>query len=53
MRLAARGSRNLDRGEETIEDMEVLAQVRRQARRVHFYALLTAIALTVLYLVIV
>ena len=50
MRLAARGARNLDRGDEKIADAAELAQVRRQARVVHvesvaLAALLTAAAL--------
>lgn len=50
MRLAARGSRNLDSGEEKIEDEVVLAQVRRQARKVQVQSFLSAAVLTVLSL---
>lgn len=46
MFLAARGARNLDGEEEQIEDPEELAQVRRQALRVHVESVLTAIVLT-------
>jgi hypothetical protein len=44
--LAARGVQNMDGGDETIEDPLVLAQVRRQARRVHTRAALLAAAVT-------
>lgn len=44
--LAARGSRNLDTGEEEIEDHAVTIQLRRQARRVHIESILTAALLT-------
>jgi hypothetical protein len=46
--LSARGSRNLYDKEEKIEDAAVLAQVRRQARRVNIKSFLTAIALTLI-----
>ena len=50
MRLSARGQRDMDTGPEAITDAAVLAQVRRQARKVHLQsfllaALLTAVAL--------
>ena len=52
MALAARGSRQLGPEEEKIEDAEVLAQVRRQARRVYVKAFLAAIPLTLIALVL-
>jgi hypothetical protein len=42
----------MDSGEETIEDTAILAQVRRQARKVQFQSTLAAVVLTVLSLVI-
>lgn len=50
--LAARGSRNLDTGEERIEDQAVALQLRRQARRVHIESIVAAALLTLLSLVI-
>jgi len=50
--LAARGARNLDSGKESIEDADVRAQLRRQARVVYFKAILAASALTVACLLI-
>jgi hypothetical protein len=44
--LAARGVRNMDGGDETIDDPVVLAQMRRQARRVHTRAALLAVVVT-------
>jgi hypothetical protein len=44
--LAARGLRDLDGGEEKIEDPEELAQVRRQASWVHAESVLGGIVLT-------
>lgn len=52
MALAARGSRQLGPEEEKIKDAEVLAQVRRQARRVYVKALLAAIPLTLIALAV-
>jgi hypothetical protein len=48
--LAARGVRNLDRGEEAITDPNELAQVRRQARRVRLEGLALAAVLTLVLL---
>jgi hypothetical protein len=48
--LAARGSRQLGDEIETIDDVDELAQVRRQARRVQVKALLVAIVMTVVVL---
>jgi hypothetical protein len=44
--LAARGVQNMDGGDEAIADPLVLAQVRRQARKVHARAALLAAAIT-------
>jgi hypothetical protein len=44
--LAARGVQNMDDGEETIDDPLVLAQMRRQARKVHTRAALLAVVVT-------
>jgi hypothetical protein len=38
--LASRGQRDMDSGSEAILDAPELAQVRRQARKVHLQALL-------------
>jgi hypothetical protein len=50
--LAARGLRDMDTGPEAIDDAAVLAQVRRQARRVHLRSLAFAIACTGLALLL-
>ena len=50
MGLAARGSRNLYDKEEKIDDPAVLEQVRGQASRVQFKALLAAIPMTLIAL---
>ena len=52
MSLAARGSRKLTENEEKIEDPEVLAQVRRQARAVNVKSFLAAIPLTLIAFVL-
>ena len=52
MSLAARGARNMDSGIERIEEDDVKAQLRRQARRVYLKAILAAAALTLLCLAI-
>jgi hypothetical protein len=44
--LAARGVQNMDGGDETVNDPSVLAQVRRQARKVHTRAALLAVVVT-------
>lgn len=51
MILAARGARNLDRGEEAIRDPESEAALRRRAGRVHLEAVLLAAMLTAFFLV--
>jgi hypothetical protein len=46
--LAARGLRNLDAGEEAIEDSAMIALPRRVAKEIHVRAFLLALALTLL-----
>jgi hypothetical protein len=48
--LASRGLRNMDSGEEKIEDANELAHVRVQARKVYLQSALFAIAVTVVVL---
>ena len=48
MALAARGARKLGDTVEQITDEAELAQVRRQARRVHLKSFLAALVLTLL-----
>jgi hypothetical protein len=52
VRLAARGARETDAGEESVADPFLVAQLRRQAREVHVQAALGAVALTGLALLI-
>lgn len=51
MALASRGQRDMDTGPEAIGDATELAQVRRQARRVHVRSLLVAGALVALAMI--
>jgi hypothetical protein len=44
--LVARREQNLDGGNEAVDDPEVLAQMKRQARKVHVRAVLLALAIT-------
>ena len=48
MRLAAQGLRNLDSGEEKIQDGVEEMQLRRQALRVHIESILAALLVTIL-----
>jgi hypothetical protein len=48
--MAARGTRNMDAGEEKIEDTELIKRLRAVARKIHMRALITAIAITLLAL---
>jgi hypothetical protein len=50
--LASRGLRNMDSGEEKIEDAGELARVRAQARKVYVESTLFAIAVTVVALLL-
>lgn len=52
MALTSRGQRDMDTGPEAIADAAELAQVRRQARRVHVKSLVLAAALVGLALLI-
>jgi hypothetical protein len=52
VRLAARGTRNLDDGERTIADPGLVARLRARARRVHVESLVLAGVLTALALAI-
>ena len=49
MRLASRGLRDMDGGEERIEDVNELAHVRAQARRVWARAFLLAAVSTLAF----
>jgi hypothetical protein len=44
--LAARGVRNMDAGEEQIEDESLIAELRARSRRINRRALLTAAVIT-------
>jgi ABC-type transport system involved in cytochrome c biogenesis permease subunit len=48
--LAARGTRNMDAGEEKIDDEDLNARLRDKARRINRRALLTAAVITVVTL---
>jgi hypothetical protein len=50
--LASRGLRNMDRGEEKIEDANELARVRAQARKVYVQSALFAVAVTLVVLLL-
>ncbi|MCM2314216.1 MAG: hypothetical protein NDJ92_03570 [Thermoanaerobaculia bacterium] len=52
MALASRGQRDMDTGPNAITDAAELAQVRRQARKVHVKSLVVATALVALVLMI-
>jgi hypothetical protein len=48
--LAARGTCNLDAGEQPLEDKDLIEQLRRKSRRIHRRALVTAVAITIVTL---
>ncbi|HKS29477.1 MAG TPA: hypothetical protein VJS44_16725 [Pyrinomonadaceae bacterium] len=48
--MAARGTRNMDTGEESIEDKREVRQLKETARRVHRRALITAAIITLVVL---
>lgn len=48
MGLAQRSLRNMDTGAEKIEDLEILAQVKRQARKVNVLTLVYSLVLTLI-----
>ena len=52
MALAKRGLRNMDSGEEKIDDTSELNQVRAQARKVHIQSALFAVAVTLVVLLL-
>ncbi|MBI4635272.1 MAG: hypothetical protein HY727_02885 [Candidatus Rokubacteria bacterium] len=52
MRLAAHGVRNLDAGDEPIDDPGLAGALRRRARAVHIEAALVALVLTGLALLL-
>lgn len=52
MALAKRGLRNMDSGEEKIEDANELARVRAQARKVYLQSALLAVAVTLVVLLL-
>ena len=49
--MAARGTRNLDAGEEKIEDERMVERLRAASRRINRRALITAAIITLLTLV--
>jgi hypothetical protein len=49
--LAARGARNLDSGNEVIEDKALAASLREKAAAVHKRSLMVAAAITVVALI--
>lgn len=49
--LAAAGKRNMDTGEETLDDETLIEQLRGKARRINRRALITAGAITLLALI--
>lgn len=49
--MAARGTRNMDTGEEKVEDKIAVGQLRLQARRIQRRALMLAIVLTLITIV--
>jgi hypothetical protein len=48
--MAARGTRNMDTGEEPVNDEKLIEQLRGRARRINRRALVTAVAATLLAL---
>jgi hypothetical protein len=50
--LAARGARDLDRGEDKIEDDKAAAALRGQARLLHLSAAAWAVILTIVALIL-
>ena len=52
MKFAARGTRDLDGGEEAVADAAVAAALRAQAARVHLKSVLAALVLTGLALLL-
>ena len=52
MRLAARGTRNMDNGDSTVEDDMLKARLRSQAAKVYVESILAAVVVTALFLLI-
>ncbi len=52
MNLAARGARNLDGDEESIEDQIVASRLRAQARELQLQSVVIALALLVVVLIL-
>jgi hypothetical protein len=52
VRLASRGLRDMDSGEQKVENQEEAAQIRKQARKVHLQALGSAVLVAALATVI-
>lgn len=52
MRLAAQGLRDMDDGPQKIDDVNELAQVRKQARKVAVRSLTVAVVLAIVFAVI-
>lgn len=48
--LAARGTCNMDKGEERLDDETLIEQLRGKARSIHLRALITAVVITLLAL---
>jgi hypothetical protein len=48
--MAARGTRNMDTGEESIEDQTIIEELRATSRKIHRRALITAIVVTMVAL---
>jgi hypothetical protein len=48
--MAARGTRNMDNGEESVTDKNEVKELRATARRIHRRALITAIIITLVAL---
>ncbi|HYY56717.1 MAG TPA: hypothetical protein VE842_05250 [Pyrinomonadaceae bacterium] len=49
--MAARGTRNMDAGEESIGDETIVSKLRERARKIHRRALASALAITMLALI--
>ena len=49
--MAARGTRNMDAGEEKIDDEDLIRRLRAKSRRIHHRALVTSALITLLTLV--
>jgi hypothetical protein len=49
--MAARGTRNLDAGEESLEDQNLIERLRARAKGIHRRAFITAIIITLVAVV--